>query len=122
MAYTDIPDANLLSGQPGRSVDALALRDNAIALGAKSLLVFEASGTLALTPQLKASGFLVVCIGGGGGGANGFDTGGGNGGAGGGSVIKRITPEDVAKVRASYTGQYLKPLLARAGKRSHAAE
>lgn len=69
MAYTDIPDANLLSGQPGRSVDGLALRDNAIALGAKSLLVFEASGNLTLTPQLKASGFLVVCIGGGGAGA-----------------------------------------------------
>ena len=44
------------------------------------------------------------------------------GGDKGGEVVAVGTPEDVAKVRASYTGQYLKPLLARAGKRSHAAE
>ena len=100
MSYKDIPDANLLRGQPGRSVDALALRDNALALGAKNLLVFDSSGThtLTLTPQLKASGFLVVCIGGGGSGTNGSPDGGGAGGAGGGSVIKRITPEDVANL------------------------
>lgn len=98
MTYKDIPDANLLTGQPGRSVDGLALRDNALALGAKNLLVFEASGTLTLTPQLKASGFLVVCIGGGAGGSDGSPDGSGGGGSGGGSVIKRITPEDVANL------------------------
>lgn len=98
MSYKDIPDANLLTGAPGRSVDALALRDNAIALGAKNLLVFEASGTLTLTPQLKASGFLVVCIGGGGRGADGINNRGGDGADGGGSVIKRITPDDVANL------------------------
>ncbi|XXV05216.1 excinuclease ABC subunit UvrA [Sorangium sp. So ce1335] len=34
------------------------------------------------------------------------------GGAGGGRVIAEGTPEDVAKVQASYTGQFLRPLLA----------
>lgn len=32
MAYTDIPDANLEPGKPIRSIDALALRDNPIAI------------------------------------------------------------------------------------------
>jgi excinuclease ABC subunit A len=36
------------------------------------------------------------------------------GGAGGGSVVATGTPEEVAAARASYTGQYLKPLLAAA--------
>ena len=33
------------------------------------------------------------------------------GGDGGGHVIAKGTPEDVAKVKGSYTGQYLKPVL-----------
>ena len=35
-----------------------------------------------------------------------------NGGNGGGQIVAEGTPEDVAKVNASFTGQYLKPLLA----------
>ncbi len=35
------------------------------------------------------------------------------GGTGGGTVVATGTPEDVAKVKESYTGQFLKPLLAR---------
>jgi excinuclease ABC subunit A len=35
------------------------------------------------------------------------------GGDGGGEIIAQGTPEQVAKVKASYTGQYLKPMLAR---------
>jgi excinuclease ABC subunit A len=34
------------------------------------------------------------------------------GGDGGGQIVASGTPEDVAKVKGSYTGQYLKPLLA----------
>ena len=37
-----------------------------------------------------------------------------NGGDKGGQIIAAGTPEDVVKTRASYTGQYLKPVLARA--------
>jgi len=40
------------------------------------------------------------------------------GGDGGGSIVAQGTPEDVAKVKASYTGQYLKKELA-AGKRGN---
>src|SRR5205807_1961715 len=40
------------------------------------------------------------------------------GGAGGGSVIAEGTPEHVAGVAGSYTGRYLKPVLARVGKRA----
>jgi excinuclease ABC subunit A len=36
------------------------------------------------------------------------------GGTGGGKIIAQGTPEDVAKVAESYTGQYLAPLLAKA--------
>ena len=35
-----------------------------------------------------------------------------NGGNGGGQIVAEGRPEDVAKVNASFTGQYLKPLLA----------
>ena len=35
------------------------------------------------------------------------------GGNGGGRVVAEGTPEKVAKVKASYTGQFLRPLLAR---------
>ena len=35
-----------------------------------------------------------------------------NGGNGGGQIVAEGTPEDVAKVNASFTGQYLKPMLA----------
>ncbi|MFK8017008.1 MAG: excinuclease ABC subunit UvrA [Gammaproteobacteria bacterium] len=38
------------------------------------------------------------------------------GGDGGGEVVAEGTPEDVAKIKGSYTGQYLKPLLASAKK------
>ena len=34
-----------------------------------------------------------------------------SGGDGGGEIVATGTPEDVAKVARSYTGQYLKPLL-----------
>lgn len=33
------------------------------------------------------------------------------GGAGGGTVLATGTPEEIAKVKESFTGQYLKPLL-----------
>jgi excinuclease ABC subunit A len=36
------------------------------------------------------------------------------GGTGGGKIIATGTPEDVAKVKGSYTGQFLLPLLTRA--------
>jgi excinuclease ABC subunit A len=39
------------------------------------------------------------------------------GGAGGGRVVAQGTPEDVAQVAASYTGQYLRPHLARTGQK-----
>lgn len=39
------------------------------------------------------------------------------GGAGGGTIIASGTPEDIAKEEASYTGQYLKPILERDRKR-----
>ncbi|MFK4007417.1 excinuclease ABC subunit UvrA [Bacillus safensis] len=39
------------------------------------------------------------------------------GGAGGGTIIASGTPEDIAKEEASYTGQYLKPILERERKR-----
>jgi excinuclease ABC subunit A len=35
------------------------------------------------------------------------------GGEGGGQIIATGTPEDIASVKESYTGQYLKPILAR---------
>ena len=38
------------------------------------------------------------------------------GGDGGGRIVAAGTPEDVAKAKESYTGQYLKPVLARRGK------
>jgi excinuclease ABC subunit A len=38
------------------------------------------------------------------------------GGAAGGEIIATGTPEDVAKIAASYTGQFVKPLLERAKK------
>ncbi|MBV9571824.1 MAG: excinuclease ABC subunit UvrA [Alphaproteobacteria bacterium] len=49
------------------------------------------------------------------------------GGDGGGEIVAAGTPEEVAKVARSYTGQYLKPLLKTAGRKSaaqnlHAAE
>ena len=44
------------------------------------------------------------------------------GGSGGGQVIATGTPEEIVKVKASYTGQYLKPLLKVAAGRKQAAE
>ena len=35
------------------------------------------------------------------------------GGDGGGEIVAQGTPEDVAKVKRSYTGQFLKPVLAK---------
>ena len=40
------------------------------------------------------------------------------GGAGGGSIVATGTPEQVAEVKESYTGQYLKPILKRDKKRT----
>ncbi len=34
-----------------------------------------------------------------------------NGGNGGGQIVGEGTPEDIAKISASFTGQFLKPLL-----------
>jgi excinuclease ABC subunit A len=51
-----------------------------------------------------------------------------HGGDGGGEIVATGTPEHVAKVKASYTGQYLKDLLGRrakvrnGGSKRHAAE
>jgi excinuclease ABC subunit A len=46
------------------------------------------------------------------------------GGDGGGTIVAAGTPEDVVKVKESYTGQYLKPVLGRkpkvAGKKAAA--
>jgi len=39
------------------------------------------------------------------------------GGDGGGRVVATGTPEQVARTRASHTGRYLKPLLAKSGRR-----
>ena len=44
------------------------------------------------------------------------------GGDGGGEIVAAGTPEDVAKVAASYTGQYLKPLLKRQTSKGEAAQ
>ncbi|WP_125766925.1 excinuclease ABC subunit UvrA [Lapidilactobacillus wuchangensis] len=44
------------------------------------------------------------------------------GGEGGGSIVATGTPEEVAKVKASYTGQYLAPILKRDRARTVAAE
>lgn len=38
-----------------------------------------------------------------------------DGGVRGGEVVAEGTPEDVAEVSASYTGQYLRPMLERVG-------
>jgi excinuclease ABC subunit A len=39
------------------------------------------------------------------------------GGDGGGEIVAAGTPEDIVKVKRSYTGEYLKPVLARGGGR-----
>jgi excinuclease ABC subunit A len=44
------------------------------------------------------------------------------GGDGGGEIVAQGTPEQIAKVPQSYTGHYLKPVLARTPARKHAAE
>jgi excinuclease ABC subunit A len=44
------------------------------------------------------------------------------GGDGGGEIVAAATPEDVARVVRSYTGQYLKPLLRKSRAISRAAE
>ena len=44
------------------------------------------------------------------------------GGDGGGEIVAQGTPEEIARVPQSYTGQYLKPVLARPPARSQAAE
>ena len=43
------------------------------------------------------------------------------GGVRGGEVVAQGTPEDVAEVAESYTGQYLKPMLARSAERQREA-
>ena len=43
------------------------------------------------------------------------------GGDGGGEIVAAGTPEDVAKVARSHTGQFLKPLLKKVGKPAAAA-
>jgi excinuclease ABC subunit A len=43
------------------------------------------------------------------------------GGDRGGTIVATGTPEDVAEVKGSYTGQWLKPLLAKQEKRERAA-
>lgn len=44
------------------------------------------------------------------------------GGEGGGKIVGTGTPEQIAKIKESYTGQYLKPILERDTKRTKAAE
>jgi excinuclease ABC subunit A len=44
------------------------------------------------------------------------------GGAGGGRIIAQGAPEDIAEAEASYTGRYLKPVLAPARKRNGSGE
>jgi excinuclease ABC subunit A len=44
------------------------------------------------------------------------------GGDGGGEIVAAGTPEEVAKVARSYTGQFLKPVLARGGKKKRSVE
>ncbi len=44
------------------------------------------------------------------------------GGDGGGEIVAQGTPEDIAKEPRSYTGHYLKPVLARPPARKQAAE
>ncbi|MBL3531572.1 excinuclease ABC subunit UvrA [Companilactobacillus zhachilii] len=44
------------------------------------------------------------------------------GGEGGGQIVGTGTPEQIAKIKESYTGQYLKPILERDTKRTKAAE
>ena len=44
------------------------------------------------------------------------------GGDGGGEIVAAGTPEDVAKVKESYTGQYLKPVLDRRNARNAAGK
>ncbi len=39
------------------------------------------------------------------------------GGVRGGEIVAQGTPEEVAKVKGSYTGQYLKPMLAKSAER-----
>ncbi|KRK93569.1 excinuclease ABC subunit UvrA [Companilactobacillus futsaii] len=45
-----------------------------------------------------------------------------DGGEGGGKIVAQGTPEDITKVKASYTGQYLKPILERDTKRTKEAQ
>lgn len=45
-----------------------------------------------------------------------------DGGEGGGKIVAQGTPEDITKVKASYTGQYLKPILERDTKRTKDAQ
>ena len=44
------------------------------------------------------------------------------GGDGGGEIVAAGTPEDVAKEKRSYTGQYLKPVLAKGGSKRRKVE
>ena len=44
-----------------------------------------------------------------------IEYGGPNGGDGGGTVIAEGTPEKVAKTQASFTGEFLRPILSKAG-------
>jgi len=44
------------------------------------------------------------------------------GGNGGGEIVAQGTPEDVAKAKKSYTGQFLKPVLERGGKKRKRVE
>jgi excinuclease ABC subunit A len=44
------------------------------------------------------------------------------GGDGGGEIVAQGTPEDVVKVKGSYTGQFLKPVLERGGKKRKRVE
>jgi excinuclease ABC subunit A len=41
------------------------------------------------------------------------------GGDGGGEIVASGTPEDIVKAKRSYTGEFLKPVLARRSKRRH---
>lgn len=81
-SWTNITNAQLATGAPVRSVDHLALRDNAIYANAIRGQVFTANGTFTIPQGVEAIKATVVGGGGNGGGNNGDFFGGAGGGSG----------------------------------------
>ena len=78
-SWTNITNAQLATGAPVRSVDHLALRDNAIYANAVRGQLFTANGTFTIPQGVEA--IKVTVVGGGGGAAGNGGTGGGGGSA-----------------------------------------